>query len=76
MKEIYTNSLIKHQKDYAEYLDLKVFNTSIVKKSDLPDFSDKNLKKNYQDFINNFLTTQLSNKKTSNEIILNFISNL
>lgn len=76
MKEIYANSLIKHQADYASYLDLKVFNTSKVKKSDLPDLDKKNLKKNYQTFINNFLTTRLSTSKTSNEVILNFIKNL
>ena len=76
MKKIYANSLLKHQADYASYLDLKVFNTSKVKKSDLPDLNEKSLKKNYQTFINNYLTTPLSSTKTSTEVILNFIKNL
>jgi len=76
MKKIYANSLLKHQADYASYLDLKVFNTSKVKKSDLPDLNEKSLKKNYQTFIDDFLTTQSSTMKTSVEVILNFIKNL
>jgi hypothetical protein len=76
MFEKYHNSILSHQNNYAQYLEIKTYNVSELLSKGLPDVYKCISVSRYENFVNDFLTTRVSQNSLSEDIIINVIDSI